>query len=284
MSTLRIGRLGVGAIVVRSLIYVIVIFFGITMFLPFFWMLITSLKQDQQVFSWPPSWIPNPVVPKNYVDAWQVANFGRYFINSGFVAVTITAVSLYLNSLAGYAFAKFRFPGRDALFIYLLATMMIPIYATMVPIFILLKNIGWLDSYQGLIVPFVATGFGVFLMRQFFHSIPTDLIEAARIDGCAELRIFMQIVLPMSKPPFATLGIFTFMQSWNNFIWPLIVVKSDEMRTIPLAIASLSQGLYVMSWPILMAGASFAITPVLIVFLFFQKLFVRGIALTGLKG
>jgi multiple sugar transport system permease protein len=254
------------------------------MLLPFIWMLITSLKEDQQVFSWPPSWIPDPVVPRNYVDAWQVASFSRYFINSGFVAVTITVVSLYLNSLAGYAFAKFRFPGRDALFLYLLATMMIPIYATMVPIFLLLKNIGWLDSYKGLIVPFLATGFGVFLMRQFFYTLPTDLIEAARIDGCGELRIFMQIVIPMSKPPFATLGIFTFMQSWNNFIWPLIVVKSDEMRTIPLAIASLSQGLYVMSWPILMAGASFAITPVLIVFLFFQKLFVRGIALTGLKG
>ena len=254
------------------------------MFLPFFWMLITSFKEDQQVFSWPPSWIPNPVVPKNYADAWQVADFGRYFINSGFVAVTITVVSLYLNSLAGYAFAKFRFPGRDMLFLYLLATMMIPIYATMVPIFILLKNIGWLDSYQGLIVPFLATGFGIFFMRQFFHSIPTDLIEAARIDGCGELRIFMRIVLPMSRPPFAALGIFTFMNSWNNFIWPLIVVKSDEMRTIPLAIASLSQGLYVMSWPILMAGASLAITPVLIVFLFFQKLFIQGIALTGLKG
>jgi len=154
----------------------------------------------------------------------------------------------------------------------------------MVPVFILLKTIRSLDSYQGLILPFLATGFGIFLMRQFFQTIPTDFIEAARIDGCSEFRTFMQIVLPISKPPLATLGIFTFMYSWNNFIWPLIVVKSNEMRTVPLAIAALSQGLFVMSWPILMAGASFAITPVLVVFLLFQRFFVRGIALTGLKG
>ena len=279
-----VGKLNVGIVLVRLSIYLIIAFFGITMVLPFLWMVITSLKEDAQVFSWPPSWIPNPVKPQNYVDAWHVASFGRYFINSGIVAVTITVGGLFLNSMAGYAFAKFRFPGRNILFVYVLATMMVPIYATMVPVFILLKTIRSLDSYQGLILPFLATGFGIFLMRQFFQTIPTDLIEAARIDGCSEFRTFMQIVLPISKPPLATLGIFTFMYSWNNFIWPLIVVKSNEMRTVPLAIAALSQGLFVMSWPILMAGASFAITPVLVVFLLFQRFFVRGIALTGLKG
>lgn len=279
-----VGKLTVGIVLVRLLIYLIIAFFGITMVLPFLWMVITSLKEDAQVFSWPPTWIPNPVKPQNYVDAWHVASFGRYFINSGIVAVTVTVVGLFLNSMAGYAFAKFRFPGRNILFVYVLATMMVPIYATMVPVFILLKTIRSLDSYQGLILPFLATGFGIFLMRQFFQTIPTDLIEAARIDGCSEFRTFMQIVLPISKPPLATLGIFTFMLSWNNFIWPLIVVKSNDMRTVPLAIAALSQGLFVMSWPILMAGASFAITPVLVVFLLFQRFFVRGIALTGLKG
>jgi multiple sugar transport system permease protein len=247
-------------------------------------MVITSLKEDAQVFSWPPTWIPNPVKFQNYTEAWHIASFGRYFINSGIVAVTVTLGGLFLNSMAGYAFAKFQFPGRNILFVYVLATMMVPIYATMVPIFILLKTIGSLDSYQGLILPFLATGFGIFLMRQFFQTIPTDLIEAARIDGCSEFRIFMQVVLPISKPPLAALGIFTFMHSWNNFIWPLIVVKSNEMRTVPLAVAALSQGLFVMSWPVLMAGASFAITPVLVVFLLFQRFFVRGIALTGLKG
>jgi len=279
-----VGKLTVGIVLVRLLIYLGIAFFGITMILPFLWMVITSLKEDAQVFSWPPSWIPNPVKPQNYVDAWHVASFGRYFINSGIVAITVTAGGLFLNSMAGYAFAKFQFPGRNILFIYVLATMMVPIYATMVPIFILLKTIGSLDSYQGLILPFLATGFGIFLMRQFFQTVPTDLIEAARMDGCGEFRTFMQIVLPISKPPLAALGIFTFMNSWNNFIWPLIVVKSNEMRTVPLAIAALSQGLFVMSWPILMAGASFAITPVLVVFLLFQRFFVRGIALTGLKG
>ncbi len=279
-----VGKLTVGIVLVRLLIYLIIAFFGITMILPFLWMVITSLKEDAQVFSWPPSWIPNPVKLQNYVDAWHVASFGRYFINSGIVALTVTFGGLFLNSMAGYAFAKFRFPGRNILFVYVLATMMVPIYATMVPVFILLKTIRSLDSYQGLILPFLATGFGIFLMRQFFQTIPTDLIEAARIDGCSEFRTFMQIVLPISKPPLATLGIFTFMYSWNNFIWPLIVVKSNEMRTVPLAIAALSQGLFVMSWPILMAGASFAITPVLVVFLLFQRFFVRGIALTGLKG
>ncbi len=268
----------------RVLVYCIVAFFALTMIVPFVWMLTTSLKTDRQVFSWPPVWIPRPFVPDNYVQAWKGANFGRYFANSLIVSITVTVTSLFLNSMAGFGFAKYRFPGRDALFVYLLATMMIPIYATMVPIFLLLKQLGWVDSYAGLIVPFLATGFGVFMMRQFFQGIPDDLIHAARIDGCSELRLFLQIVLPLSKPPFATLGIFTFMGSWNNFVWPLIVIKSDHMRTVPLAISELARGLYVMSWPVLMAGASLAITPVLIVFLLLQRVFVQGIVLTGLKG
>jgi multiple sugar transport system permease protein len=275
--------LSLKTIVLRSMVWVLVVFVGLTMLVPFLWMLVTSLKDDPQVFKWPPVWIPNPVKFKNYVDAWKIAPWARFFFNSLFVSIVVTVVSLFFNSLAGFGFAKYSFPGRNLLFVYLLGTLMIPIYATMVPIFIMLKYMGWLDSYQGLIVPFLATAFGVFLMRQFFETIPTDLIEAARMDGCPEFRIFWQIVLPISKAPLATLAIFTFQGTWNNFIWPLIVVKRNEMRTIPLAVAALAQGLYVMSWPQLMAGASFAITPVIIVFLLFQRYFISGIALTGLK-
>jgi multiple sugar transport system permease protein len=250
---------------------------------PFFWMLSTSLKPEDEVFSWPPRLLPWPPVWSNYAEAWQIAPFGRYFLNTAIVAVSVTACSLFLNSLAAYAFARLRFQGRDLLFMLLLATMMIPFQVTMIPTFLILKQLGWLDSYLGLTVPGFAGAFGIFMLRQFMLSVPEDLLDAARIDGCSEFRIYHQIMLPLCKPALATLAVFTFMSAWNDFMLPLLVVKSGEMRTLTLAVAALSSGLYVMSFPLMMAAATFIIVPVIVVFLFSQRFFTRSIVLGGLK-
>jgi multiple sugar transport system permease protein len=253
------------------------------MLVPFLWMLSTSLKPEAEVFTWPPRLLPWPPRWQNYPAAWAIAPFGRYFFNTALVAVTVTGVSLWLNSLAAYAFARLRFPGRDALFLVLLATMMIPFQVTMIPTFLVLRQLGWLDSYLGLMVPGFAGAFGIFMLRQFMLSVPEELLDAARIDGGSEFVVYRRIVLPLCKPALATLATFTFMGAWNDFILPLLVVKSDEMRTLTLAVAALSAGLYVMDWPLMMAAATFVIMPVLLVFLVAQRFFTRSIALGGLK-
>ena len=200
------------------------------------------------------------------------------------VSVSVTFGSLLLNSLAAFAFAKYPFRGREVLFIGLLATMMIPSQVTMIPSFLLLKHLAWLDSYPGLIVPGLAGAFGIFFLRQSMLAVPDEFLDAARLDGATELAIYRSVALPLVKPALATLAVFTFLGAWNDFLTPLIVVKSEEMKTLPLAISALSAGHYVMSWPLLMAGASFVIVPVLLVYLLAQKYFVDGIAAGGLKG
>jgi len=253
------------------------------MLFPFLWMVSTSLKPEDEVFAWPPRLLPWPPVWSNYQAAWAIAPFGRYFLNTALVAVLVTGVSLVLNSLAAYAFARLRFRGRDVLFLLLLGTMMIPFQVTMIPTFLILEQLGWLDSYLGLTVPGFAGAFGIFMLRQFMLSIPEDLLDAARIDGCSEFGVYAGIVMPLTKPALATLAIFTFMGAWNDFILPLMVVKSDEMRTLTLAVAALSSGLYVMSFPLMMAAATFVILPVLVAFLFAQRSFTRSIVLGGFK-
>lgn len=268
----------------RILIWIVVMAGGLAMVIPFLWMVSTSLKTDAQSFLYPPQlWPPHPQW-HNYVDAWSIAPFGRFFLNSAIVSITVMVSSLTLNSLAAYGFAKFQFKGRDALFLGLLATLMIPFQVTMIPVFLILKHLGWLDTYAGLTVPGFASAFGIFFLRQYMITIPDDFIDAARIDGASEMSIWARIILPLAKPSLATLAIFTFMGAWNDFLGPLIVVKSDEMRTLPLAIAALSAGHYVMSWPLLMAGACFVIVPVLILYMVAQRYFVEGIALGGVKG
>jgi multiple sugar transport system permease protein len=268
-----------GRVLIHAGVYVLA---AITLF-PFIWMLSTSLKPDDEVFTWPPNLLPIPPVWSNYAEAWSIAPFGRYFLNTAVVAVSVTCVSLFINSLAAYAFARLRFRGRDLLFMLLLATMMIPFQVTMIPTFLILKQLGWLDSYLGLTAPGFAGAFGIFMLRQFMLSIPEDLLDAARMDGCGEFRIYRQIVLPLCKPALATLAVFTFMGAWNDFMLPLIVVKSGEMRTLTLAVAALSSGLYVMSFPLMMAAATFVIAPVIVAFLFAQRFFTRSIVLGGLK-
>jgi len=273
-----------GVRVGRSAVWIVISMVGLVMLVPFLWMILTSLRTDAEAFAWPPKIAPWPLHWENYSEAWKTAPFPRFFFNSIVVTVTVTAGSLLVNSMAAYGFAKYDFRGRNLLFMGLLGTLMIPFQVTMIPSFLLLKQLAWLDSYPGLIVPGLAGAFGIFFLRQYMLTIPDDYLDAARIDGASEYGIFRRIVLPLSKPAIATLGVFTFLGAWNDFLGPLIVVKSDEMRTLPLAISALSAGHYVMSWPLLMAGATFVVIPVLIVYFLAQRYFVEGIALGGLKG
>lgn len=252
------------------------------MIIPFIWMIVTALKPEAQVFTWPPQFIPRPVRLQNLIDAWTVVPFARFFLNSTIVATSVTLCSLLFNSMAGYAFAKLEFPGRDIIFVVVLSSMMIPVFVTVIPVFILMTYLGWLNTYYALIFPGLAGAFGTFLMRQFISTIPNDYIDAARIDGCHQFRIYLSIVLPLSKPAMAALGIFTFMASWNDFFWPLIVMTTEEMKTLQVGLSFfLSE--YIQKWSLHMAGATFAIIPVILVFLFFQRQITKGITITGLK-
>jgi multiple sugar transport system permease protein len=269
---------------VRLLFWIPIMLGALSMTVPFIWMISTSLKTDQQAFAWPPALIPASPKFQNYADAWHIASFGRFYFNSTLVSVCTTIGSLTFSSLAAYGFAKYRSKRRDLVFIVVLATMMIPGQVTMIPNFFLLKHLSLLDTYGGLILPGLGSAFGIFFMRQSMLTVPDEFLDAARIDGASEYAVFLRVVVPLVRPAIATLAIFTFIASWNDFLGPLIVVKSDEMRTLPLAIAALASGHYVMSWPLLMAGACFVILPVLIVYLVAQKQFVEGINAGGLRG
>ncbi len=250
--------------------------------LPYYWMVASSLKTTENMFAYPVQWIPNPVNWLSYIQAWQAQDFARYFFNSTFVAIAITLGNVLLASLAGYSLCKFRYRGRGILFLLILSTMMLPLEVTMVPLFLIIKQLDWANSYQGLIVPFLVDGFGVFLMRQYLQSIPNDLIEAARIDGASELRIFAQIVMPLCKPALAALGVFTFREAWDMYIWPLIIVTRDSLRTVPLGI-SLFMSNYGTAWDQLMAIATIGTLPMILLFFFLQRSFIQGISITGLK-
>jgi multiple sugar transport system permease protein len=250
--------------------------------LPFYWMISSSLRTMDHMFSLPIQWIPDPVNWQSYVLAWQAQDFGRYFLNSGFVAIVITVGNVILCSLAGYSLTKFHYRGRSLMFILILSTMMLPLEVTMVPLFLIVKELGWQNSYQGLIVPFLVDGFGVFLMRQYMLSIPKDLIDSARIDGASELRIFWMIVMPLCKPALVALAVFTFREAWDMYIWPLIIITKDTLRTVPLGI-SLFMSSYGTSWDQLMAIAVIGTLPMILLFFFLQRAFIQGIAATGLK-
>lgn len=270
-------------ITIRRVFIHLLLFAGLAITLaPFIWMISTSFKSSESVFAFPPQWIPKQPTTEQYQALFREVNFLQFFKNSVIVAIGITLFSLFLNSLGGYAFAKYRFPGKEKIFALLLATLMVPGQITMIPVFLMLKSVGLINSYWGLIIPAGASAFGIFLMRQFITTIPSDLIESARIDGCSEFRIFWSIILPLCKPVLAALGIFTFMGSWNAFLWPLIVMIKENMYTLPVALANLS-GQYATKFGLLMAGAVVVVAPVLIVFILAQRYVIRGVAVTGLK-
>ncbi len=268
-------------------IYIFLAVGAISMAAPFMWMFTVSLKEAGAVFSykkiWWHDWIPMTWIWRNYIKAWNVIPFARFYLNSIFVVTLTTAGQVATSAMAAYAFARLRFPGRDQMFFSYLATMMIPGAVTMIPIFILLRHLGWVDTYKALILPGIFTAYGTFMLRQFFLTLPKDLEDAAMIDGCSYFGIFWKILLPLSKPALATLTIFTFMGSWMNFMWPLIVINSAEKFTLPVGLAYF-QSLHHTDWTLLMAGSVMMILPILIVFIAGQRYFVEGIKLTGIKG
>lgn len=250
---------------------------------PFLWMLLGSFRPNRELQQVPMSWLPRHATLNNYRQLFQVLNFPRFFFNSTVVAVTITLGNLLFCSMLGYALAKLSFPGKRVIFALVLGTLMIPGVVTFVPLFVLVSNLGMANSYPGLIFPFLAGPFGVFLMRQFILGLPDELIQAARVDGAGEFRIFASVIMPLCKPVLATLGILTFLTSWNQFLWPLVVAQSESRYTLPVALAIYSVGEKKADYGLLMAGSVVVVIPVLLVFLALQRHFVRGIALTGIK-
>lgn len=248
---------------------------------PFLWMFTTSLQTRAETYT-NTSILPTSWHWENYVQAWNAAPFGQYYLNSIVMAVGIVTGHLVLDALAAYAFARLDFPFKNTIFVILLAALMVPTFVTIIPAYAIVADLGWIDSYTGLIVPRLADVFGIILLRQYFASIPLELEDAARIDGCSRIGTFFRIIVPLSTPAFATLGIFSFLFAWNDFLWPLLVTNTDDVRTIQIGLASFV-GRYGTSWNYLMAGTLTATIPSIVVFLFFQRALVRGIASTGLK-
>jgi len=254
---------------------------AVAVVVPFLWMFTTSLQTRAETYT-STSVLPTSWHWENYAHAWAAAPFGRYYLNSLVMAVGIVAGHLVLDALAAYAFARLRFPLRDQLFVVLLAMLLVPTFVTVIPAYSLVAGFGWIDTYAGLIVPRLADVFGIILLRQYFAGIPQELDDAARIDGCSRAGTFFRIMVPLSMPAFATLAIFSFLFAWNDFLWPLLVTNSDEMRTVQIGMASF-EGRYGTTWNYLMAGTVMATVPAIAVFMVFQRLLVRGIAMTGLK-
>jgi multiple sugar transport system permease protein len=255
----------------------------VVMLAPFLWMLLSSLKPEAELQRVPPTWWPESPSLDNYRQLFDRLNFPRFFANSALVAVAVTAGNLVFCSMVGYALAKLDFAGKRLLFGLVLGMLMVPGVVTFVPLFVLVSNLGLVDTYPGLILPFLVTPLGVFLMRQFISGLPDELIEAARIDGAGEWRIFARVILPLCGPALATLGILTFLSSWNNFLWPLVVAQSEDRYTLPVALALYSVGQNATRYGLLLAGSVVVIVPVIALFVALQRHFVQGIATTGIK-
>ncbi len=252
---------------------------------PFFWMVSTSMMSQQEIFRYPPQVLPSQFSLKNYRSIMEVLPLGRMVLNSFTIAISATIGQIFSCALAAYAFARMRFRGRTVLYFVLLATMMVPGQVTMIPIFLIMKSIGWIDTLYALIVPaFFGGAFGTFLLRQFFSTIPADLEDAARIDGCGRFRILWAIVLPLSRPALATLALFTFMTYWNDLLGPVIYLSSINKATLTIGIANLQSGVMTTRYDLLMAGSVLSVVPILVLFILGQRWFVRGITMTGLKG
>jgi len=279
----------------RGVVYIFLILGLVITFTPFFWMFSTSLKSGESIFTFPPQWLPKKITFEHYkrlfgIESQKVKeekgsislNFAKHFKNSILIAIGITVFSLFFNSLAAFAFAKYNFPGKEKIFTLLLATLMIPGQVMMIPVFLLLKMLGLLNTYFALLIPGLVSVYGIFLIRQFMVTIPNDIIESARIDGCSDFRIFWYIMLPLCKPILATLAVFSFIGAWNDFIWPLIVLMKESKYTLPVALANLS-GEYATDYGLMMAGSVIVVTPIIIVFLFAQRYVIESFATAGLK-
>jgi len=268
-----------------TIVLYVLLFLGLlAMVGPFLWMVLGSFKPQAEFLRLPPTWLPEAPTLNNYDRLIERLNFPRYFFNSTLIAGVVTAANLVFASMLGYALAKLRFRGKGLIMALVISTLMLPGAATLIPLFVLMSKLELVNTYPGLILPFLAGPFGVFLTRQFFLGTPDELLEAARIDGAGEFRIFFTIAMPLAAPVLATLGILTFLGSWNNFIYPLIMATSPEMYTLPVALATFATGQFQADHGMLMAGSVILVLPVLIVFVLLQRWITEGIATTGLKG
>jgi multiple sugar transport system permease protein len=255
----------------------------VVMAMPFVWMILSSFKTTSELRQLPPTWLPANPTTSNYTELFDRLNFPRYFFNSAVVAVAVTLGNVVFCSMFGYALAKLHFPGKRIVFALTLATLMIPAFVTFMPLFVLVSNIGLVNTHAGLILPSLAGAFGVFLMRQYISTFPDELLDAARVDGAGEYSIFFRIVLPNCGPAIATVGVLTFIASWNNFLWPLVVASTENMYTLPVALALFSQGQQESNLGFQMAGAAVVVLPLLVLFFAMQRYVIQGIATSGLK-
>lgn len=267
----------------RGPVYCVLAVIGVVWIFPFVWMALGSVKTQREILAIPPKLLPEYATLENFTKWFQELNFGSYFTNSLVVAVITVLGNIVFCSMVGYALAKMKFAGKNIVFGAVMVTLMVPSVATFVPLFVVVSNMGLSNTYAALILPFLTQPIGVFLMRQFIAGIPDALMEAARIDGAGELRIFFQIILPQCGPAMATLAILTFLSSWNNFLWPLVAAQTDDMYTLPVALSLYSTGQNATNYSVLLAGAVLIITPILLLFVFLQRYFIQGVAMTGIK-
>lgn len=257
---------------------------ALAMLLPLLWLFSTALKSPgENIFAFPPQFIPAQPTLQNFVTVWRTNPFGRYFVNSTVVAVLTVLLNLLVCSLAAYPLARLRFRGREAIFSLLVSTILIPFQIVMIPLYILTVQLGLRNSYLGLIFPYIASAFGIFLMRQAFQGVPKELEEAARIDGCSELGIWWNVMLPATRPALVTLAIFTFIGSWSDFLWPLIILDRPEYYTLPIGVARLA-GSFSLDWRLIAAGSVISVVPVILLFVFLQRYIVPTDAGSGVKG
>jgi len=267
--------------------YVVLIAFALTMVVPFIWMISTSLKSPGTEFSYPPQILPTEFNFSAYRTLFLELPFLRYFLNTFFITACTVFGQMIVCSMAAYGFARLSFIGRDRIFVLYLATMMIPFQITLIPLFLIISGLGWVNTYQGLIIPGISSAFGIFLLRQAFLGVPRDYQDAARIDGASEWTVYTRIFLPLNGPALTTLGVFTFMGTWTELLWPLLIARQEHMRTLELGLAYFNarpNAFLQPNWPLLMAGAVVVMLPVLIVYIFAQRYFVEGISLSGVKG
>lgn len=273
--------------IIRILGFATLCALALLMMAPFLWMLLTSLKTQQEAFQYPPTFLPENPQWSNYTQLFTLVPFGRYFLNTMIVTVTVVMGQLLISSLAAYAFARLKFMGRDTIFLFYLATMMVPFQITLIPLYLLVFQLGWVNTYWGLIAPGLSSAYGIFLLRQAFLTLPEELSDAARIDGSSEFGIYWRIFLPLNGPALATLGVFAFLGTWTDLLWPLLIVRDPNLRTLELGLAYFNSAVpqFVQpNWPLLMAAAVVVMLPIIVVYLFTQRYFTEGIAISGVKG
>ncbi len=268
----------------RLMSHSVLIFASVVIGLPFFWMISTSFKSDVEVGLFPPVWIPSELLWENYARVWTAAPFDMFYLNSIITTLAGLVLEVLVGAMSAYAFARIEFPHRDALFLVVLATMMIPGEMALVPNYLTLRNLGWINTHQGIVIPYVSSAFGCFLLRQAFLSIPQDLFDAARMDGAGHLRMLLSIALPITRPVVATFALFLFIAKWNAYLWPLIVTNTWNMRTLPIGLVMVREAEGTLGWQHVMAASLLVLLPVLVVFFLAQRQIIEGIARGAVKG